>query len=62
LTALDYHEIYAEFKFDGIYFQKLCQLNLIDEIDDGSQYYKESEMFGILRDFAAIIDEGLKLI
>jgi hypothetical protein len=62
LTALDHKNIYAEFKFDGFYFQKLYQLNLIDEMtDEMTDPYNDSRCIEVFKDLVTIINEGLKL-
>lgn len=60
LNALDCKEIYAEFKFDGIYFQKLFQINMVDEMEDEIEY-NDSKCVEVFQDFVLIINEGLKL-
>lgn len=54
------NEVCAEFRFDGVFFQKLYQLNILEESQEKDVSYGNLNKLEIIHDFASIIRHGLQ--
>lgn len=57
LNALKITNISAEFRFDGVYFQSVYQMNMQDGLKDVK--FEDASKIEIVRDFASIIRNGI---